>query len=451
MKYIIGLVGMLLPLLSGAQSPPVKPLTIGDTVPDITLTNVYNYPSSTIRLSDLKGKLVILDFWASWCGACIKALPSLDSIQSRFKEQVQVLVVGYQPGKTIRSFLQNNAQAKGTKLPFIASDSTLKKLFPHHTMPHEVWIDKNGLVKAITSAEYVTPGNVQGMIAGTISKLPEKKDVLNYTAGKPLLENANGGKDDLLLYRSIVTKYIEGLFSGHMNTINPDSTVKRISFINLPILSLYYSAGMKELPYSNRLILEVPDVAAYIDTTTTQISWNEWAKEHAYCYEVSMPLNTAETIIDNIMLQDLNKIFGIYGRIENRRITCFALVRTSKNDNSFRSKGGPPVNQLSGTGKTKKLLNQPLSKLIDELNSQIPAQPLKPVVIDETGYTGMVDLNLPVDEVDNILRLSVALQKYGLDIIPVERVLPVFVITEKNAFTQGQLPASALNSKMKLK
>ena len=67
MKYIIGVMVILLPILSGAQSQPVKALKIGDTVPDITITSVYNYPASTIHLSDLKGKLVILDFWATWC------------------------------------------------------------------------------------------------------------------------------------------------------------------------------------------------------------------------------------------------------------------------------------------------------------------------------------------------------------------------------------------------
>ena len=54
MKLIIAFMGMLLPILAGAQSPPVKALSIGDAVPDITITNVYNYPASTIRLSDLK-------------------------------------------------------------------------------------------------------------------------------------------------------------------------------------------------------------------------------------------------------------------------------------------------------------------------------------------------------------------------------------------------------------
>src|SRR3569623_31768 len=92
MKYMIGLVAMLLPLLSGAQSQ-VKALHIGDTVPNVTLTNVYNYPSSTIQLSDLKGKLVILDFWAVWCTGCVQAVPKLDFLEKHFKKKLQVILV----------------------------------------------------------------------------------------------------------------------------------------------------------------------------------------------------------------------------------------------------------------------------------------------------------------------------------------------------------------------
>ena len=93
---------MLLPILSGAQSPPIKALTIGDTVPDITITNVYNYPASTIHLSDLKGKLVILDFWSTWCGACIEAFPKMEKLQKEFGDQLQVILVNTYEGDTIQ-------------------------------------------------------------------------------------------------------------------------------------------------------------------------------------------------------------------------------------------------------------------------------------------------------------------------------------------------------------
>lgn len=71
---------ILLPILSPAQSTSILPLTIGDKVPDIVLNHVINYKAGDIKLSDFKGKLVILDFWSSWCGACIALFPHMDSL-----------------------------------------------------------------------------------------------------------------------------------------------------------------------------------------------------------------------------------------------------------------------------------------------------------------------------------------------------------------------------------
>lgn len=48
-----------------------RPLSIGDTVPDLLFDNLLNHSAPTVRLSGFRGKLVILDFWATWCTACL--------------------------------------------------------------------------------------------------------------------------------------------------------------------------------------------------------------------------------------------------------------------------------------------------------------------------------------------------------------------------------------------
>jgi thiol-disulfide isomerase/thioredoxin len=422
-----------LPILNlfSQSSSAIRPLSIGDTVPDITFNNIINYKSSTAKLSDFKGKkVVILDFFATWCGPCVKALPHLDSLQNRLNEQIQVFVVDYESKATIQPFLQQNSFIKGIRLPFITSDSVLKKTFPHRMVPHEIWIDKNGKIQAITSAEYVTLENIKALVAGVTLHLPEKKDVLNYSRNKPLLDNGNGGNENLLLYRGVFTKYIDGLFSGSSDIISSDSTTRRINHINSPLMGLYYAAMPDSFRFANRIIFEVKDTKRYIMDAKKESDWVEWAKQNAYCYEITVPLDVSMERIKQLLLQDLNRNLDLNGRIENHLTHCLALVRASMQNDLLRSKGGIPIEQLYGSAKVKHLQNEPLSKLINALNNQIPAQSLKPVVIDETGYTGKIDLSLPIDTIDNISELRPALKKYGLDIVPVERRLPMLIITE---------------------
>jgi thiol-disulfide isomerase/thioredoxin len=64
------------------------PQQIAETAPDFT---VHNGPQ-TIRLSQFRGKIVVLNFWATWCAPCIDELPSLQALQ-RARPDIQVLAV----------------------------------------------------------------------------------------------------------------------------------------------------------------------------------------------------------------------------------------------------------------------------------------------------------------------------------------------------------------------
>jgi len=68
-------------LLYGGGRPAAARITIGDAVPAIKLPNWEGKP---VDLADLKGKVVVIDFWASWCAVCRQALPSVDAISRHF-------------------------------------------------------------------------------------------------------------------------------------------------------------------------------------------------------------------------------------------------------------------------------------------------------------------------------------------------------------------------------
>jgi cytochrome c biogenesis protein CcmG/thiol:disulfide interchange protein DsbE len=62
---------------------------IGSPAPDFTVQDT----DRKVRLNDLKGKIVILNFWTSWCEPCIVEMPSLSQLQKQMGSQVTVLAV----------------------------------------------------------------------------------------------------------------------------------------------------------------------------------------------------------------------------------------------------------------------------------------------------------------------------------------------------------------------
>ena len=77
------------PAVTAIQIDNIEPSQIGDTIPEYLWhlpLQVVNHSEGqeTITLNDYRGKLIILDFWATWCGSCIKEMPKTQQLQERF-------------------------------------------------------------------------------------------------------------------------------------------------------------------------------------------------------------------------------------------------------------------------------------------------------------------------------------------------------------------------------
>jgi thiol-disulfide isomerase/thioredoxin len=414
---LLASLGLAFPIYSQNETV-IKSLSIGDKVPDIPLSNLINYPTKTARLSDFKGKLVILDFWATWCTACVHNFPIMDSLQRQYGDILQIILVNSKStgdNKSRVKSLFDRLKINGNQeviLPIAAEDTIADALFKHRILPHYVWL-LDGEVKAITSSEQLTGDNIIAVYKGQSASLKMKKDILNYDRQKPLFVDGNGGNGENILYRSMIAGYAPGLPSG---------SLMKVCVTNVSILHLYQQANQNLLPKS-RVILQVKQPLRlqlnYSD------DWESWKYDNAYCYELIVHPTPSIRIYEK-MQNDLTNYFGYIAKTETRRVKCFILSLSHRS--SIRiSKEGRSENNLGEGGAMTFIHNQTISTLVDYLNNQISIP-----VIDETGYLKPVDLEFN-GELTNMNALRKILNADGFDLVESERELEMFVIKEKDA------------------
>jgi len=421
-------IAVLCLFLSSTALAQTAPLKIGDTVPDITINNVINYKSKSIQLSDFKGKLLILDFWATWCAPCIAMIPKMDSLGKALEGKVAFLLITYQKQAEVEAFMRKLEKQKSAVygLTGVVQDKALHQLFPHKTLPHYVWINGQGAVIAITEAEEVNAENIRkALVQGTVRARVKIDSIRKLDLNKPLFIDNNGGDGRNLLYHSLLSSYTAGIGVGLM--IKRDSTGMRILARNLSLSELYllsYRDNGRRLSL-NDAIMDVKDISYFINKSHGQ-KYLDWLRDNnGYCYELILPPGLVSQGFA-IMQQDLARLFPAYkASVEKKKTACLVLVRNS-DQNKFASSGGKPVLDFDRFG--CRLVNVPLSQFINQLKS-IYLQRTFPNIIDETGYKGKVDMEINAS-LSDLGALNLELSKYGLQLKKEERMVETLVIRD---------------------
>ena len=121
------------------------PLPIpGNKAPSFTLKDVQG---NHLRLSDLSGKIVIMDFWATWCHSCKDLTTALDALQRRYKER-DVIVLGIsmdRGGNAVRTVKEYSGK-NSLSYVMLMDDGNASKVYAVHNIPVTLLLDKNHVI-----------------------------------------------------------------------------------------------------------------------------------------------------------------------------------------------------------------------------------------------------------------------------------------------------------------
>ncbi len=453
LKYLCVIRLLFSSIILFPQLPVTQLLKQGDSMPDIELSNMYNYPLKKLNLSNLKDKLIILDLWNMTCGPCIKGFPNLEKLQEKYGESIQIILVNPLDSK---EFLKNSGFPGNTKstilsktkLPIAIDEAKFLKLFSINGMPYQVWIN-NGIIAGLTTGSSVTTDQINNLLEGKGFQGSSNISMEDLGLVDDAISNSNSSVlqlkskilADNLLFSFIIAKNIGG--KGFAGLIYDSASNKIIGLRNSHTLIHLIADCFDDFNiYQNpdKIVLEVENPETYIyPRSLTDEQKTKWNKENVYSYEIKLPLTKMTGVapsdfllIREIILRELELYFGIKASIEKRRVKCRILVKKSKEERLSTNAENYYYQPYGSIGDEGILFQKGnINLLTEEIRQALVSYPVMPF-LNETGIPESKQFDITINSsLKNVIKLKEALLPYGLDIIEEYRELTMLVIKEQ--------------------
>ena len=306
---------------SGADGlSQIKALYIGDDIPQSlwdTPLDVVNNPNGqkTIKLSDYRDKrLIILDFWASWCGSCIENMEHVRSLEAKYKVNTVFLKVNSFSSKDsheriVKVFdkFKSRTNVDLSNMEYIFRDSVLERYFAHVSIPHIVWI-YDGKYIGSTYAQGLTSDAIDQVLHNKPLRDHLKNDRIGFQVNIPLREQIDLDEAVNPVVEETFTGYVDGLDPDY-GTFHKNDKTYLYRTVNIPLKQLYVNAF-------SSLFLDVPSWAISVDTAIASPvckALNNLAlRNDAFCFEVA----SSDTLTNEDILQRLR-----YCLLSNFKVT----------------------------------------------------------------------------------------------------------------------------------
>lgn len=386
---------------AGKNSPQ-----IGDSPPPLLLSEVIQGPVlGKINWQNLKGKVVVLEFWNTRCGPCIQAIPHWNDLVDKFSSK-SVVFLGISDDN--KDFLNGFLKRKPIKgwLALDQAFSPTRTAFDVIGIPHTVIVDAAGKIAAITHPANLDALHLDEILEDKPSSLPPFEPYLLDADQNPVAVS--------LVSPTSVHVSIEGPYpqpKGPFNSLGwekPDIRFKAQKAYPRDVLSSFFDISRHLVIEKNKLPDGLYDITAA--APPDKMAELKAQFEHA-----------------------LRRNWGIAAMVKTQEVEVYAMTVHALNARGLKATakrgggGGRPGGfYLNGTD-----MKGITYYLGDVLN--------KPV-IDETGLVGLWDVDikweiseteLGYNSVDPAKVIEAARQQLGLELKQVNRIFPVIVVERR--------------------
>jgi thiol-disulfide isomerase/thioredoxin len=132
--------------LSGCGRRPAETegLEVGSPAPSFKLPDLNG---KEVALSQFKGKVVLLDFWATWCGPCRMTMPVMEKLEREFPREMVLLAINLQePKDMVRDYVREQSLSSRVLLD---EEGSVGEAYGTGAIPMQVLIDKEGIIRDI--------------------------------------------------------------------------------------------------------------------------------------------------------------------------------------------------------------------------------------------------------------------------------------------------------------
>lgn len=448
MRAFIFLSIMAMLLYNDIIAQHLSAISMGQLVPDVELNGIVNSKAENVqsvngakRLSDLKGKLVILDFWATYCSTCIAGFPKLAKLQEQFGDKLQIILVNpVEDTKSVMKFLESQrVKRKGVSvipdnLVTLTNASEFGQLFPHRgATGYHVWIDAH--------RKLVLRGIYQNTHATKIASLLSGKEISfvtdnanKYDKSKPYFELKRPAQYSFVM-SAFDDQNADPYGTGGDDIVDSTEKTIRQTILNHPPDFLYRYTSKYTIPkdesmvYGDRLLIDYPQKSLVTRDKKYGIKLDDEAyRRNGYCAELVTPQHVSDSVRLELFRNGINNYFinnlSLTGDIETRKVPA---VRISIGDSvklrAKRNQTGIP-DQVEGSGEMLNVYRGLTVAKIFGKSGYFFTQTFEfntPLILVDSSDSFLIDVKIPyIDVFQNFLEFSDYLKSVGFKLTEFE-------------------------------